>query len=86
MILLHTLTILFVLFAVEMYVEMILNSTTVEAPVCAVECVNGLCVPPGLCACNRGWTGVNCTTGTVQHSTATMIGNMGSSWECLHLN
>ena len=27
-------------------------------------CINGHCIPPGVCACDNGWIGDNCTTGT----------------------
>nr|CAE54584.1 epidermal growth factor precursor [Suberites domuncula] len=29
---------------------------------CLGSCVNGQCIPPGLCACSQGWSGVDCTT------------------------
>ncbi len=45
------------------YVDMLLNQTTVEVPECAEGCINGRCVPPGLCACTKGWVGANCTVG-----------------------
>ena len=35
---------------------------------CSAECVNGDCIPPGLCACNAGWRGKLCDTGIVDYN------------------
>ena len=32
--------------------------------VCDPPCANGDCINPGLCLCDRGWTGLDCLTGT----------------------
>ena len=28
-------------------------------------CINGRCISLGVCACDHGWTGDNCTIGTI---------------------
>ncbi len=30
---------------------------------CPLSCGNGLCVPPGNCSCQPGWTGETCNQG-----------------------
>ena len=42
----------------------ILNTGNTEF-VCDPPCVEelGTCIPPGLCACQRGWTGPACNDG-----------------------
>jgi len=32
-----------------------------DIPVCPDGCTNGHCIAPGVCKCNPGWTGVNCS-------------------------
>ena len=33
--------------------------------VCDPPCTNGVCIDPGLCYCDRGWTGLDCLKGTI---------------------
>ena len=49
---------------VEQYLDIIMNAgnKTYECEECDSE--DGICIPPGMCACNRGWMGNNCTEGT----------------------
>lgn len=36
---------------------------------CPGNCsIHGICHPNGICECQIGWTGVDCSTGTVPHS------------------
>lgn len=42
-------------------------------------CVNGHCIPPGVCACDSGWTGDNCTTDVDECNLAR---DAGCDYEC----
>lgn len=47
------------------FVEKILETIDVEDynSSCPPSCMNGQCIPPGLCACDQGWSGVHCNVG-----------------------
>ena len=50
--------------AEEEFVQILIDSVNITMlnRTCPT-CVNGDCIPPGVCACHGGWTGYNCTTG-----------------------
>lgn len=72
----------FFLFAAMTYVDILINQTTVVVPECTEGCVNGQCVPPGLCACTRGWVGANCTTGMYVCSITSCAIHVYRSFDC----
>lgn len=41
----------------------VINIITIA--ICTPHCVQGTCVSPDQCACDSGWTGLNCNTGNV---------------------
>ena len=53
-----------VLYAEEEFIKIINVNVDMEMlnKTCP-PCINGHCIPLGVCACDNGWTGDNCTTG-----------------------
>lgn len=47
----------------EVFVEIISPTNATTTFQCSSGCVNGSCIPPGLCACNTGWRGAACDVG-----------------------
>jgi len=45
----------------EEFVQLYL--TPMENMTCEPLCQNGRCILPNLCACNSGWTGLDCSVG-----------------------
>lgn len=62
----HWYVMIFVFYAEEEFIEIINENVDIETlqETCP-PCINGHCIPPGVCACDSGWTGDNCTTGKV---------------------
>ena len=40
----------------------------IQIEMCTIPCENGDCIPPGLCACRRGWSGSTCANGVYKHT------------------
>ena len=51
------------IYTVEDYVDIILEGA--DEYECTPPCTSGLgtCIPPGFCACDKGWKGVTCDVG-----------------------
>ena len=49
---------------VDQYLDIIMDAgkKAYECEECDSE--HGTCIPPGMCACKRGWMGNSCTEGT----------------------
>lgn len=51
----------------DSFVEKIIDNIPVDVAnyndSCVPGCVNGQCIPPGLCACTKGWSGDMCSIG-----------------------
>jgi hypothetical protein len=65
---------------VEDFVDMITPTDGTFTFQCSAECVNGDCIPPGLCACNAGWRGKLCDTDLNECERQ----NGGCEYECLN--
>lgn len=47
----------------EEYVSIVTNTSADFTFSCDSDCINGTCIPPGLCGCNAGWRGEDCSIG-----------------------